>query len=83
MADGSSDAEGRGDDSRGDEGRGDQGDGDRPARSRGRDRPGPEDDFWVVVLGLIVVVLFLVGLLSWLGTDAGTANRDWNGGGWH
>ncbi|MFD9593977.1 hypothetical protein ACFWA9_14620 [Kitasatospora sp. NPDC059973] len=69
------------------EGRSDQEDGDgdrpnRPDRPKGPYRPGFEDTFWLVLLGLIVAVLFLVGLLSSLGGDAGPANQDWNSG-WH
>ncbi|MER6398151.1 hypothetical protein ABT263_19155 [Kitasatospora sp. NPDC001603] len=77
MAEKDSDAEGRSDQ--------EDGDGDRlnqPDRPKGPYRPGFEDTFWLVLLGLIVAVLFLVGLLSSLGGDAGPANQDWNSG-WH
>ncbi|MEU1423985.1 hypothetical protein [Kitasatospora sp. NPDC005751] len=83
MADEGSDAEGRSDERRSDEGDGDQPDRpDRPDRPKGPYQTGFEDTFWLVLLGLIVVVLFLVGLLSSLGGDAGPANQDWNSG-WH
>ncbi|MFJ1706932.1 hypothetical protein [Kitasatospora sp. NPDC088346] len=60
------------------EGRGGEGGGDRPDHPPGRHTPGPQDAFWVAVLGLIVVVLFLVGLLSNLDMNNGPANQDWN-----
>ncbi|MFI8086367.1 hypothetical protein ACIF6L_36915 [Kitasatospora sp. NPDC086009] len=75
MADQDSDAKSRSDEEDGDLP-------DRPARPNGPHRPGFEDTFWLVLLGLIVVVLFMIGLLSSSGGDAGPANQDWNSG-WH
>ncbi|MER7955843.1 hypothetical protein [Streptomyces sp. NPDC096030] len=62
------------------------GDEDTDAEGRGGDLPrrrsvsGFEDNFWLVLLGLIVVGLFLFGLMSG-GTDGGGHDPGYTG--WH
>ncbi|ELP70145.1 hypothetical protein ACKI1I_20440 [Streptomyces turgidiscabies] len=48
-------------------------------RPRGPSPSGFEDNFWLVALALIVVILFLVGLM---GADTGPASQDGYTG-WH